>query len=85
MRARERGVRDGDRQFRKSLTCDRACNVQGQRRGARQLAEPIFGGDLPGGGRADEDLVRLIDDRPARRRRERAIVGEPPDEDVRVE
>lgn len=85
MRARERRVRDGDRQWRKSLTGDRARDVERQRRGARQLAEPIFGRDLPGGGRADEDLIRLVDDRPARRRRERAVVGEPPDEDVGVE
>jgi|HubBroStandDraft_6_1064221.scaffolds.fasta_scaffold1373253_2 hypothetical protein len=57
----------------------------GKRARAGQLAEPVFDRDLPGQGCAEENLIRLFTDGGTRRSRKRGLVGEPPNEGVRIE
>ena len=54
-----------DRQLLEALLCNGQPDVD-RCRTVRQLAEPVLRGDLPSAGRADDDGVRLVRERPVR-------------------
>lgn len=63
-RAGARGVGNADGQLPEALAGDSARDVCRERPvNARELAEPMLGGNLPGGGGADQDLVLFLGDR----------------------
>jgi hypothetical protein len=75
------GVSEGYRQSLESGCLDRADQVVG----STELAQPALDADLPDRRRGHEDVGRGIRDRVARRRGQPGVVGEPPEEGIRVE
>ena len=61
------GVCHGYRQFRETLVCDSPGNVGGDQLAARQLAEPVLGGDFPSRCSADSFLIQGVENGVAHR------------------
>ena len=62
-RAGARSVFNGDWKFLEVLSGYCPGNVEGERLGVREFADPMFGSDLPDRGRADHYVVAVIRNR----------------------
>ena len=74
-----------DCEFLKTLTGDAAGNIKGRHVTFRQSAEPVFGGDFPGGCSTDNNVIRLIRNCPACRIGQTTAVCEPPEKRVSIQ
>ena len=78
-------VQHRDRQLGKTLTCDRARDLQSERGCLGSSADPVFRRDFPRRRRADKDLVFGVDHGRLCIGGKQRIAGEPPDQRMGIE